>query len=102
MLSVFSKPEVWSFPPPISLFVKFNRASAKKESADHHEFKVKFDPSVEHSQKTKKSMPIFEDDNAEMWCEYHSQLIELVRLVRLSSGRQKQQGSHKSLARKGA
>jgi hypothetical protein len=54
---------------------------------------MNFDPTSEHSHKTKRRMPIFEDGDVKMWCEWrkwHAQFDELVRLVPLWSSQQKQ------------
>ena len=100
MAPVYSKPlatnrvaeriqsHVSSFPPPIA-FARSRRASAKHETTDFREFEMKFDPSDQLSQKTKKSVLTYEDGDVEMWCEWQEQLEELYRLVPLTTAEQK-------------
>jgi hypothetical protein len=64
------------FPPPIA-FVRSQIASTQHETMDFLKFQLKFDPSDKESQKTKKSMLTFDDEDAEMWCEWQEQLEEL-------------------------
>ncbi len=78
---------VSSFPPPIA-FARSKRASIKHEPTDFREFKMRFDPTDENSQKTKKAVLTYEDGDAEMWCEWREQLDELYRLVPLTSTEQ--------------
>jgi hypothetical protein len=79
---------VSSFPPPIA-FVRSQRASAKHETSDFREFKMKFDPSDKKFQKAKKSVLTFKDGDTEMWCESREQLEELYRLIPLTTAEQK-------------
>ncbi len=78
---------VSSFPPPIA-FARSKRASIKHEPTDFREFEMRFDPTDENSQKTKKAVLTYEDGDAEMWCEWREQLDELYRLVPLTSTEQ--------------
>ena len=71
---------VKSFPPPIS-FTKSKKASERKESSDYREFEMRLDPADNNSQKTKKSVLIFEDGDPEMWCEWRRQVDDLCRLL---------------------
>ena len=100
MAPVYSKPlltnrvaeriqsHVSSFPPPIA-FSRSRRASVQHEATNFQEFEMRFDPSDETSQKTKKSVLTFADGDAEMWCEWREQLDELNRLVPLTTAEQK-------------
>jgi hypothetical protein len=64
---------VSSFPPPIA-FAGSRQASAKHEATNFQEFDMRFDPSDEKLQTTKKSNLTFEDGDAEMWCKWREQL----------------------------
>lgn len=75
---------VSSFPPPIA-FAKSKRAKEKHDTSDYREFEMRFDISDKESQKTKKTVLVFEDGDAEMWCEWREQLDELYRLVPLET-----------------
>jgi hypothetical protein len=79
---------VSSFPLPIA-FAPSKRASGKHKATNFWEFKMRFDPSDEKSQKTKKSVLTFEDGDAEMWCKWREQLDELYWIVPLTTAKKR-------------
>jgi hypothetical protein len=80
--------------------MSFFLLSSPKESEDCREFEMKFTPTDDNSQKTKTSMPIFKDGDAEMWCKWGTQDELLIRLCpALSIGQQKQKAALMSLFR---
>jgi hypothetical protein len=78
-----------SDPAPIC-YVKSSRASAKHDDTMYHEFEYSMhSASPETGTKMKTKTLMFEDGDAEMWCDWRIEFDDLIRLAPLESGTDK-------------
>ena len=88
---------VRAFPPPIA-FTKSKIALNKPSKDQYVKLKVWLDPEDNSSDQTERQVLVFEDGDAETWCEFRRQFNDLVRLVPLDTAAKKEK-AYESLFR---
>ncbi len=77
-----------SDPPPIK-FMRSDRASKPVADTMYHEFEYRLDNLDENSTKMSKKTLMFENGDAEMWCDWRIEFEDLIRLAPLTTAEHK-------------
>ena len=77
-----------SDPPPIK-FTRSDRAAKKPDDSMYHEFEFRLDNVDKKSTKMSKKMLMFENGDAEIWCDWRIEFDDLVALAPLKTPDQK-------------
>jgi len=77
-----------SDPPPIK-FIRSERAAKTPDDSMYHEFEFHIDKNDKKSTKMSKKMLMFENGDAEMWCDWRIEFDDLVQLAPLKTTDQK-------------
>jgi hypothetical protein len=77
-----------SDPPPIK-FMRSNRASKSPADTMYHEFEYRLDNANKKSIKMSKKTLMFENGDAEMWCDWRIKFNDLIRLAPLTTAEHK-------------
>jgi hypothetical protein len=77
-----------SDPPPIK-FMRSDRASTSPSYTMYHEFEYRLDNADKKSTKMSKKTLMFENGDAEMWCDCRIEFDDLIRLAPLSTAEHK-------------
>jgi hypothetical protein len=77
-----------SDPPPIK-FMRSERASKSPVDTMYHEFEYRLNAQDKKSTKMSKKMLMFENGDAEMWCDWRTEFDDLIRLAPLTIAEQK-------------
>jgi hypothetical protein len=77
-----------SDPPPIK-FMRSERASKPPADTMYHEFEYRLDATDKKSTKMSKKTLMFENGDAEMWCDWRIEFEDLIRLAPLTTAEHK-------------
>ena len=77
-----------SDPPPIK-FMRSDRAFKPVADTMYHEFEYRLDNLDENSTKMSKKTLMFENGDAEMWCDWRIEFEDLIRLAPLTTAEHK-------------
>ena len=77
-----------SDPPPIK-FMRSDRASKSPSDTMYHEFEYRLDSADKKSTKMSKKTLMFENGDAEMWCDWRIEFDDLIRLAPLITAEHK-------------